>query len=164
METRLPDPPAEMSQMEWFLGNWDVVSRYLDENDAWIEESIKTEHSLILGGNVVFELFGGPLFGKPFEAWSLRKFNPDLGKWEQRWVDTSPGGFADWTGSWHQDTATFVGNPNRSLEPDGTLAQEAAREVFFDITPGSFSWAYERTADRGVTWKAVWTLSYQRAE
>jgi hypothetical protein len=153
-----------MSQMEWFLGKWHVRSRYRDEGGQWADENLTTEHTTILGGHVIFEHFGGPLFGEPFEAWSLRKFNPSSNRWEQRWVDVSPGGFADWTGSWSQETATFTGHPNRVLDEDGNLEQEAAREVFFDISEDSFRWKYERTSDGGATWEPVWTLDYEQIQ
>jgi hypothetical protein len=162
MTNPLPTPPSEMSQMEWFLGKWEVTSSHRNEDGEWIEEVINADHTTVLGGNVIFEHFGGPLFGQGFEAWSLRKYNPTTSKWEQRWVDVTPGGFADWTGAWNQEKAQFVGNPNRTLDENGEILEEAAREVFFDIDENSFSWKYERTTDRGASWEAVWTLEYKR--
>jgi hypothetical protein len=98
----LPDPDPHMQDLSWFIGEWNVRSRMLmdADTDEWLEEDLRTVHSYELGGNLIFEHFGGPLGGEPFEAWSLRKFNPNSGNWEQRWVDTSPGGFANWLGRW----------------------------------------------------------------
>jgi hypothetical protein len=158
----LPPPITEMSQLKWFIGQWVVVSRYLNDDQEWVEETIRAEHTPILGGHVIFEHFGGPLFGKPFEAWSLRKFNPNSGQWEQRWVDVTPGGFADWTGQWSANEHTFTGHPNRVLNDDGSLKDSAAREMFYDITDDRFAWKYERTEDGGKSWRAIWTLAYTR--
>lgn len=163
MNQKLPEPVPEMAQLSWFLGAWDVVSRSRNGEGEWKEELVRAEHKLILGGHVILEHFVGPLFGGPFEAWSLRKFNPASAKWEQRWVDTSPGGFADWTGEWSEATREFIGNPNRVIETDGSLAREAAREVFFEIGEEKFSWKYERTEDGGASWDPVWTLDYNKA-
>ncbi len=123
-----------------------------------------TEHSLILGGHAILEHFGGPMMGQPFEAWSLRKYNPAEVRWEQRWVDTTPGGFADWTGHWDDAARQFVGNPNRVLATDGTLTTDAIREVFFDIEDDRFSWKYETSANGGDNWSLSWSLEYQRSD
>lgn len=162
MDNALPAAPAEMKMMEWFIGRWDVISRSKNQEGDWLEESLTTNHSLILGGHAILEHFGGPLMGKPFEAWSLRKYNPSEERWEQRWVDTTPAGFADWTGQWDEETRQFIGNPNRVLSPDGALNAQAVREVFFDIEDDRFSWKYETTEDGGDTWALSWSLEYRR--
>jgi hypothetical protein len=164
MEQRLPEPPTEMTQLDWFLGRWDVVSKSKNQKGDWLEEAMGSEHSTILGGHVILEHFWGQMMGKPFEAWSLRKFNPAEDRWEQRWVDTTPGGFADWTGHWDEEAREFTGNPNRVLTPEGTLMPEAVRELFFDIENDRFSWKYETSEDGGRTWTLSWSLAYQRTD
>jgi hypothetical protein len=160
----LPIPPDTMQQLDWFIGQWAVFSRSLQEDGSWLEENMRAEHSTILGGHVIFEHFNGPLLGQPFEAWSLRKFNPQADHWEQRWVDTTPSGFADWTGAWDADSQTFTGYANRGRSAEGVLNEKAAREVFFEIEPARFQWKYERTINGGQTWEIAWTLDYTRIE
>lgn len=164
MKQVLPEPPEKMAELDWFLGRWDVVSRSKAQDDEWKEELVSADHSLILGGHVILEHFQGPLMGKPFEAWSLRKFNPAEMRWEQRWVDTTPGGFADWTGHWNDSTREFTGHPNRVLTPNGEVETEAVREVFFDIENDQFSWRYEVTDDGGSSWTSTWLLDYLRSD
>lgn len=162
----LPAPDEHMQQLAWFIGEWDVHSRTLmnAETNEWLEEDLHTIHTYELGGNLVFEHFFGPLGGDPFEAWSLRKYNPNNERWEQRWVDTSPGGFADWIGSFDPETNTFTGYARRFLNDDLEIAGERAyREVFDNITENSFNWRYEQTEDGGATWTVTWTLDYVRA-
>jgi hypothetical protein len=163
MEQQLPEPPPEMQQLAWFIGEWDVKSRYLTdaENDVWLEEDLHTVHTYELNGNLIFEHFYGPFGGEPFEAWSLRKYNVNTGKWEQRWVDTQAGGFANWVGSYADDM--FMGYAARFVDEDGKITgDQAVREVFDNITPDSFSWRYEQTKDGGATWEVTWTLEYTR--
>lgn len=148
--------------MDWFLGTWEVVSRSLNKEGEWGEEVLRAEHTSILGGHAIFEHMDGRLMDQQFEAWSIRKFNPQETRWEQRWVDTTPGGFADWTGNWHNDNSTFVGHPNRAITPDG-LADDAVREVFFDINDDRFSWKYETSENAGTDWTMKWSLEYTRA-
>jgi hypothetical protein len=156
----LPPPDEHMKEMEWFIGEWDVVSRMLMADGQWMEENVSSINTYVLNGHVILENFVGPLGGEPFEAWSLRKYNPVKGKWEQRWVDTSASGFADWTGSYADDQ--FIGHANRTLNEDGTIKASAVREVFYNITEDSFSWKFETTEDGGETWTETWTLEYTR--
>ncbi|MEZ4669835.1 MAG: DUF1579 family protein [Anaerolineae bacterium] len=161
----LPAPDEHMQELSWFIGKWNVKSNMLmdADKDEWLEEDLHTVHSYEMGGHLIFEHFFGPLGGEAFEAWSLRKYNPNSGKWEQRWVDTSPGGFANWTGSYAD--SQFIGFANRFLDDDGNInGDRAVREVFDNITENGFSWRYEETNDGGANWKVTWTLEYTRAE
>ena len=160
----LPEPESEMEEMAWFIGEWDVVSRFLNEEE-WVEERLTTVHTYELNGHIILENFGGPIFGESFQAWSLRTYNTNTGLWEQRWTDTSPGAFADWTGYYDAEKNEFHGFSNRGLaEPNQfeEFNERAARETFFDITEDGFSWKYETTADGGETWTTTWTLDYTR--
>ena len=162
MDNELPPAPEEMQQMAWFIGEWEVVSRFLNKEGEWIEEHLRAEHSYVLGGHTIFEHFGGPVFQMPFEGWSLRKYNTTEKRWEQRWVDVSAGGFADWTGHWDADSKTFTGYANRTLDEEGKPKETAVREVFSDISAQSFAWRFERTTDNGQSWTVSWTLDYTR--
>ncbi|MBL8162484.1 MAG: DUF1579 family protein [Anaerolineae bacterium] len=162
----LPEPDAHMQDLSWFIGEWEVHSRMQvnADTDEWVEEDLRTVHTYELGGNIIFEHFGGPLGGTPFEAWSLRKYNVNTGNWEQRWVDVSPGGFANWLGRWDAETNTFMGYAMRFIDNDFNLTGETgAREVFDNITEDGFDWRYEQTSDSGETWAVTWTLEYRRA-
>lgn len=162
----LPEPDAAMQELGWFIGEWDVVSRMLmdADNDEWLEEELRTVHTYELGGHLIFEHFFGPLGGAPFEAWSLRTYDVNTGIWQQRWVDTSPGHFAHWQGSFDAEANTFTGYAARFLDDRGNIeGSVAVREIFDNITDESFSWRFERTNDGGETWFVTWTLEYTRA-
>jgi hypothetical protein len=162
----LATPEPQMQDLSWFIGDWDVHSHMLldADKDQWIDEDLHTHHTYELGGNLIFEHFGGPLGGTPFEAWSLRKFNSNTGNWEQRWVDVSPGGFANWMGRWNADTKTFTGYAMRYIDDNFKLTgDKGAREIFSNITDSGFDWRYEQTSDGGKTWKVTWTLKYTRS-
>ncbi|MFN8528725.1 MAG: DUF1579 family protein [Anaerolineae bacterium] len=162
----LPDPDPHMQDLSWFIGEWDVHSHMLlnADTDEWIDEDLHTIHTYEMGGNLIFEHFGGPLGGTPFEGWSLRKYNPTTGNWEQRWVDVSAGGFANWMGRWDAETNAFAGYAMRFIDSDFNLTGETgAREIFDNITEDGFDWRYEQTSDSGATWDVTWTLRYDRA-
>ncbi|HEX2623072.1 MAG TPA: DUF1579 family protein [Phototrophicaceae bacterium] len=161
----LPDADAHMQDLAWFLGNWTIQSRTLvdRERDEWLEETLCAEHTLELGGHLIFEHFFGPMNGTPFEAWSLRKYNDQTGKWEQRWVDTSPGGFANWIGMWSASDQRFIGYAARFVDDQLQLTgTDGMREIFDQIAEDRFAWRLEQTRDGGSTWKIIWTLVYTR--
>lgn len=165
--TPLPEADAGMQEMDWFIGEWTVESRLLvdRENDTWTEETLRTVHTYELGGHIILENFIGPLGGEPYEAWSIRQYNPQLERWQQRWFDTSSTGVAQWTGTYDAETNQYIGYSEVSLNDEFELAGDGGlREVFFNIEEDSFSWRLEGTRDAGETWNIIWTLEYTRAE
>lgn len=166
-ETGLPMPTAEQHQLDWFVGDWDVASRLLmdADNDEWLEETVTSTVTPMIGGHALLETFSGTYGGDAFEGISVRTYNATLGKWEQRWTDISGGGFAEYTGEWNDETSEFIAYSNRSFVPEadgGPGAEIGVREVFFNIEQDRFSWRLERTADGGDTWRVIWELEYTR--
>ena len=163
-------PPEEIHQLDWFIGEWQVESRYLIDEEAgeWLEESATSTVSPIIGNFALLETYTGMLGGTPIDAISVRTYNTNLGKWEQRWIDnTGSVGFAEYTGEWNEETGEFIGYNNRAFtaeEDGGRGVQNGVREVFFNIEDDRFSWRWERSTDGGDTWTVLWTLEYTRVE
>ena len=160
--------PEESHQMDWFIGEWEVASRYLVSTDPeeWVEDTVTSTIQPVVGGFALMETFKGTLTGLPIDGLSVRTYNSDLGKWEQRWIDnTGSVGFAEYTGEWNEEEGEFTGYSNRSFKPEdqGGRGEEAGtREIFFDIEEDRFSWRLEQSSDGGETWTTVWTLEYTR--
>lgn len=160
-------PTAEEHQLDWFIGDWDVASRLLMDVDAdeWLEETVTSTVTPMIGGHALLETFSGTYGGDAFEGMSVRTYNATLGKWEQRWTDISGGGFAEYTGEYNAETGEFIGVSNQSFVPEadgGPGENIGIREVFFNIEPDHFSWRLERTRDGGENWRVIWTLEYTR--
>lgn len=159
-------PPAHdaMQDFSWFIGEWNIESKMLQDaaNDVWLTEQIHSEHSYIMGGHVIFEHFYGTLGGEALEAWSLRKYNAQIERWEQCWIDTSSPMMVHWGGTF-DESGQYTGYAKRFLNEAYEIAgEQASREVFFNVQKNSFSWKFERTTDSGQTWTAMWTLEYTR--
>ncbi|MEO8395345.1 MAG: DUF1579 family protein [Chloroflexota bacterium] len=157
--------PEEAHQLDWFLGTWNVASRYLNDpaTDQWIEDTVSSTIKPIIGGFALQESFTGNLVGAPIDAISVRAYNATIGKWEQRWLDNTSPGFAEYTGEFKD--GMFIGYSNRGFSPEiegGENKTRGTREVFFDIMPDKFSWKLETTTDGGKTWTVIWTLEYTR--
>jgi len=157
--------PEQAHQLDWFIGTWKVESRYLNDpaTDQWIEDTVSSTIQPIIGGFALQESFTGMLVGAPIDAISIRTFNSNIGKWEQRWLDNTSPGFAEYTGEFKD--GMFIGYANRGYSPEiegGESKPRGTREVFFNIMPDHFSWKLETTTDSGKTWTVIWTLEYTR--
>lgn len=157
--------PEEAHQLDWFIGTWKVDSRYLNDpaTNQWLEDTVSSTIKPIIGGFALQESFTGSLAGAPIDAISVRTFNSSIGKWEQRWLDNTSPGFAEYTGEFKD--GMFTGYSNRGYSPEiegGDSKQRGTREVFFNIMPDHFSWRLETTTDGGKTWTVIWTLEYSR--
>ncbi len=165
-----PEPytlPEEAHQLDFFIGSWDVQSRLLmdSETDEWMEESVTSTVEPVIGGFALLENFVGTYGGTPIQGLSVRIYNSSIGKWQQRWTDSTSPGFAPYTGQFID--GEFIAYSDNGYSPEiegGTAAskQIGAREIFTDIQPDSFSWRWETTDDGGETWTVVWTLEYTR--
>jgi Protein of unknown function (DUF1579) len=158
--------PEEAHQLDWFIGTWNVQSRYLNDpaTDQWIEDRVSSTITPIIGGFALQERYTGTFAGTPIDAISIRAYNATIDKWEQRWLDNTSPGFAEYTGEYKD--GMFFGYSNRGYSPEiegGAVKERGTREVFFNIMPDQFSWRLETTTDSGKTWTVVWTLEYTRA-
>lgn len=160
----IPAPPAESSQLDWFIGEWDVFSRMRTstEPEQWAEDTVTSTVTPILHHFALLETFVGALGGQALEGISIRTYNTAINRWEQRWLDTTRSAFAEYTGDFKE--GQFIGYANTSFKDDSRieLADKATRELFFDIAPDRFSWRLEGSRDGGQTWNVVWTLEYTR--
>jgi hypothetical protein len=163
--TPVPEPPAEIQQLDWFIGDWDVASRVKmsDDPEEWLDETAVSSVHPTISGYALLETFTGMLGGAPIEGISVRTYNSNLGKWEQRWLDNTSPGFAEYTGEYAD--GQFIGTSNRSFKPEDTGGrgeQSGVREIFYDIEEDRFSWRLEVTDDGGETWEPIWYLEYTR--
>jgi hypothetical protein len=106
------------------------------------------------GGCVIQEAFdGGPATGGLI-GHSVSTYHAPLQRWRQTWVDNQGGYFA------------LVGGPEGDdfilVSSRVSNGQPAQRMVFEDITPGAFTWRWQRTPDAGATWADQWVIHYTR--
>jgi hypothetical protein len=86
---------------------------------------------------------------------SVSSWNPQLGRWQQTWVDNQ-GGYLDFVGGFEDGKMIL----SRETEREGkTILQ---RMVFENITENSLDWNWERSEDGGTTWTLLWHLLYTR--
>ena len=148
--TPAPPPPpvgcdsVESKQFDFWVGNWSFTSS---------SGSGTNRVGKILDGCVVWENFeGAPLKGQSFST-----FDRATKKWKQTWVDNTAS-YLDFTGG------IVDGKMILSREFEQAGKRIGQRMVWFDIHADHFQWNWERSDDRGQTWKVLWHIDYKRVK
>jgi hypothetical protein len=140
----LPIPP-EAAQFDFWLGEWDA---------AWGENLRGVNRVSKRWDRVIVEEFDGKP-GMPLEGHSVSVYDVLAKQWKQTWVDNE-GSYLDFVGGFAEAKMTL----SRSVLKDGKPLHQ--RMVWYDITPGAFTWTWERSLDEGKTWEVLWKINYSR--
>jgi hypothetical protein len=144
-----PCSTPEFRQMDFWLGTWDAY--YSADAAAPGGRNVITR---AYGGCVIQEDFDGGAQAQGLIGHSVSTYHAQAGRWRQTWVDNQGGYFA------------LVGGPegDRFVLVNHRLSDNAPvqRMVFEDITPRSFTWRWQASADAGATWTDSWVIYYRR--
>ena len=149
-----PAIPAEASQFDFWLGDWDV---------SWGDGLSGTNHiRKVLGDRVIQEDFDGERDAQLYGLSGSVCGND--GRWRQTWVDDN-GTYLHFVGGWEAESSDPAEPGPRmvlvhSREIEGKPVQ--LRMVWGDIEPDSLTWRWQRSADGGATWTTNWELAYWR--
>lgn len=150
-------PVAEIHQLDWFIGEWQVKSR-IKTQEGWAEDELESTIEPMLDGHALLEKFWGTLDGDPINAMSMRVYCPQNKRWEQAWLDTSGKTIGVFYGEYKD--GQFIGRNQKSvLDPQ---SERYGREIFSNITENTFDWRYEASKDQGQSWTVIWELVYTR--
>ena len=145
-----PCSTPEFRQMDFWLGTWDAHYT-ADTSQAPGGRNVITRE---YGNCVVQEQFDGGPQAQGLIGHSVSTYHVPSQQWRQTWVDNQGGYFA------------LVGGPvGDDFILTNTRATENAphqRMVFEDITPNSFTWRWQSSADAGATWTDSWVIHYVR--
>jgi len=140
----------ESRQFDFWIGEWDVTSNLNAGASAG-----RSRVERIIGQCVIFENWTGRLgSGKSFNAW-----NPDLGCWQQNWMDDS-GNVTNYT------DGRLVDGAMRFLaeKKDAAGNWRKHRLTFFPLGPDRVRQLGEHSEDGGATWKVDYDLDYRRVK
>ena len=130
-------------QFDFWLGEWDVT---------WGEDGKGKNHILrIMDDKIIQENFSAPdLIGM-----SVSSYDAERKLWCQTWVDNN-GSYLDFTGRFE--------NEKMILSRDAIVRGQACKQrmVWFNIDANQFDWNWERSDDRGQSWRALWRIKYTR--
>ncbi len=149
----LPEQADKMNLYDPFLGDWnvDVIdydadgTRHTNKGEwhfAWVLEGRAIQDVWIVPPRTSRQL-KRPLQNNRYGT-SLRVYDLASGVWHVTWINPVSGAFNTLVGRKQGDEIVQEGK-----NPDGSLI----RWTFSDITPRSFHWRGEASADEGKTWR-----------
>jgi hypothetical protein len=143
--------PAQMKQVAFMVGIWDVSMQYRMSPEAkWTEATAINTNNFILDGCVLESEFEGDMDGMPMHGISMTTYNRGLGQWQTMWTDT--GGFTD--------GKIVCGGTD--VMPDGTKVR--ARVTSYNIADTSYDWMMEMSMDDGQTWYTSMKAKYTKRQ
>jgi len=154
-----PDLPPEARQFDFWIGEWDVNLRVLQDDGSWQDQIRSTAHIYpILNGKAVLELWSDER-QLGIKGYSLRYYRPDRDAWELwlNWPSANRSGSSSLEGGFrHGRGEFFAGGPNASGE-------QVTRYTFSDITPTSLRWDDGVSMDGGRSWRENWRMEFSRS-
>jgi hypothetical protein len=169
MYSVLPDGTLAMTASEsssrhdfdFLIGGWRIRNRRLERplegRDEWEEFDAEQHLHPILRGLGNFDIFSAEVDGKPFEAFTLRLFDPQTRLWTIYWADSNAG--------------RLDGGKVGSF--DGDIGEFFARDVFAGKNvivrfnwdkrnPEAPVWRAAFSVDEGQSWEWNWYAYFAR--
>lgn len=141
----------DSSSYDFWVGEWNLI---WSDASGTVSKG-KNRIVKILDGKVIQENFEDET---GFKGTSISVFNPAQKKWHQAWADNQ-GGYFDLDGEISGDKKIFK---TKFREVNGKKIIQ--RMVFYDITPQSFTWDWEKTENGGKTWTLQWRIHYVKVK
>jgi hypothetical protein len=149
------------NDFDFWMGKWNIHNRKLTKRlsncDEWVEFEAHAEAFKTLNGFGNFDQYFTTYEGRPFEALTLRLFNPRTRLWSLYWADSS----------------VVVLDVPVVGSFDGPIGKFYARDVWegtpiimqfqWDKTnPDRPTWSQAFSADTGKTWEWNWYMKSSR--
>ncbi len=150
-----PCAVPEARQFDFWIGEWEMVSRFLQPDGKWTEEKATDSVRPVLNGCALYQEWKGTVAGQPLHGISLTSYAPGERQWQQAWSDDSGPSLYVFTGGMEGDRMVL----SRQVVVDGKPV--VRRQVYSNIRPDGFDWAYEQSTEAGG-WTPLWTIRYTR--
>jgi hypothetical protein len=150
-----PCAVPEARQFDFWIGEWDLVSRFLLPDGKWTEEKGTDSVRAVLDGCALYQEWKGTVAGQPLHGISITSYTPRDRQWQQAWSDDSGPMLYVFTGGMEGDRMVL----SRQVVADGKPV--VRRQVFSNIRPDSLDWSYEQSTEAGG-WTPIWTIRYTR--
>lgn len=141
--------PDETEQFEFLIGEWNCTTKSLKpDRSGFVEGEGRWVGYYILDGWAIQDDWSSPApSGQIFHGTNVRSFNPQTGKWDNRWLAAGSLQWKYYEARKQGDTMVMTGGEGK--DPNGDFLD---RNVFHNITENSWSWRKDRSYDGGETW------------
>lgn len=143
-----PAAPEQTSQYAFIIGEWDCKTRFMNPQGEYGEGRATWTGFWILDGWAVQDVWvSRQADGSEFHGTNIRSFNPETGKWDNRWL---PQGTLQWKHfESEQVRDTMVMTGGRGRDPRGEFVD---RNTFYAIGENGWKWRKDRSYDGGKSW------------
>lgn len=154
---------SELMLYGQFVGDWVGEASEFSDDGAVTHSRWDIRFDWVLEGRAIQDLWITPVRNGRGVGWSeagnrysttLRIYDPKIAAWHILWVNP-PAAYVT------RQLARKVGNEIIQLA-DTDSSGLLTRWVYRDITPDSFRWCNERSADHGTTWQLRQEIRAQR--
>jgi len=144
-----PDAPPETAQFGFLVGAWSCKTRGMDPDGTMQDgpDASWTGYYILDGWAIQDDWVSPGQDGKLFRGTNVRSFNPQIGKWDNRWL---PSGSLQWKYFEAEkvgETMVMTGEGT-----DGTEQSFLDRNTFHEIETDSWKWRKDRSFDGGESW------------
>ncbi|MGH9949520.1 MAG: hypothetical protein ACRD6X_20285 [Pyrinomonadaceae bacterium] len=154
-------PNSSSKDFDFFFGKWKIHNRKLKSRltncDEWTEFDAEQECMKILNGFGNQDFFQASFDGEPFEAITMRLFNPKTKLWSIYWVDSKVVVLdVPQVGSFDGDIGEFFARDTWEGTP-------VIVKFHWDKTnPDSPVWSQAFSSDEGKTWEWNWYMHFRK--
>lgn len=154
------DREGKMGLYGWLIGSWEIdVTRILENGSEWRSPG-EWHFGWVLEGRAIQDVWITPPRGTPrsgeapaYYGSTLRIYDPRIDAWHIQWTEPISQTYVSMIGCKQGDDIVQLGK-----SPEG----HSIRWSFSKITPASFLWQGEVSADDGATWRLVVEFTARR--
>jgi hypothetical protein len=149
--------PAEMDQISFMHGQWDVTMKYkMDPTGDWIEATGSAVVEPALNGCVNRTTFESTIMGMPFRGIDHTTYNREEDRFESVWIDDMSGKMSVMHGNLEGDSMVMEGT-------DKMQGMEfMTRSVSKKVSNDELQWTMSMSTDGGQTWFENMQMTYTR--
>lgn len=141
-----PCSAPEFRQFDFWVGQWDLT---------WGDSGAGTNSITVdYDSCVIIERFDSAP-SDVFRGMSVSTYDTKAKVWRQTWVDNT-GNYFDFEGVLEESRMVL------SREAAGDSGTFLQRMVWYNISPDTLDWNWERSDDGGETWRTLWHIDYTR--
>ncbi len=146
--TLSPDAPKETSQFGFLVGEWSCKTRRMqpDGNLQDGADATWTGYYILDGWAIQDDWRSSQPGSKP--GTNIRSFNPQSGKWDNRWLAAGSLQWKYFEAEQVGDTMVMTGEE----EVDRQERKYVDRNIFYEIGNSAWKWRKDRSFDGGKNW------------